>query len=364
MARAYYNEIDPIAAETLRELMRARLIAPGDVDERSIEDVSARDLARYTQCHFFAGIGVWSVALRTAGWSDDQRVWTGSCPCQPFSASGKGEGFDDQRHLWPAWYRLIRESRPHVVLGEQVASPDGLAWFDVVCADLEGSSYAVGQADTCAAGVGAPHRRQRLYFVAESQRGRRQQWDARQRSVQKPHARRAACLVGNAELARLEGYAGHGDGPERRTREDRSAAAASAQSRSVANADVPEQGRGQLGLYAQSRDGDGRARLEERAESRSMGDAESRGRGERGNAPRSRESGHTERAGRPGFWDDAIWIECRDGKLRPIPAEPALFPLAPRTPGRVGILRGAGNALCLPQAVAFIEAYLDVAGGR
>src|SRR3990167_6597380 len=111
-ARAWYNEIDPYAADWLRNLIRAGLIAPGDVDERSIADVRPADLKGYTQCHFFAGVGGWSYALRLAGWPDDLPVWTGSCPCQPFSVAGKGLGTDDSRHLWPEWARLLREGRP------------------------------------------------------------------------------------------------------------------------------------------------------------------------------------------------------------------------------------------------------------
>jgi hypothetical protein len=86
---AYYNEIDPFSSAWLRELIKANLIAPGEVDERSIEQVEARDLRGFTQCHFFAGIGVWSYALRNAGWRDNEPVWTGSCPCPPFSSAGK-----------------------------------------------------------------------------------------------------------------------------------------------------------------------------------------------------------------------------------------------------------------------------------
>jgi DNA (cytosine-5)-methyltransferase 1 len=140
--RAYYNEIDPFAGAWLRNLAAAGLIAPGDVDERSIADVRPSDLAGYTQCHFFAGIGAWSHALRSAGWADSRAVWTGSCPCQPFSAAGKGGGFDDERHLWPAFFHLIEQCGPRVVFGEQVASKDGLAWLDLVQADLEGAGYA------------------------------------------------------------------------------------------------------------------------------------------------------------------------------------------------------------------------------
>ncbi|WP_027188871.1 DNA cytosine methyltransferase [Desulfovibrio cuneatus] len=166
MPKAYYNEIDPHAAAWLRELIKAGHIAPGEVDERSIEDVVPTDLAGYTQCHFFAGIGVWSYALRQAGWPDSRAVWTGSCPCQPFSAAGKGAGFADERHLWPAFFHLISQCKPSTVFGEQVGSKDGLAWLDLVHSDLEGTGYTCGSSNTPAAGFGAPHIRQRLYFCA------------------------------------------------------------------------------------------------------------------------------------------------------------------------------------------------------
>lgn len=162
---AYYNEFDPYAAQWLRNLIAEGLIADGHVDERSIVEVSADDLAGYRQCHFFAGIGGWSLALRLAGWPDDRPVWTGSCPCQPFSSAGKQRGTDDERHLWPEFRRLIEKCRPPVVFGEQVASKAGRDWFAAVRADLEGMAYAVGGADLCAAGCGAPHIRQRLWFV-------------------------------------------------------------------------------------------------------------------------------------------------------------------------------------------------------
>ena len=125
----------------------------------------------YAQCHFFAGIGIWSYALRLAGWPDDREVWTGSCPCQPFSAAGKGQAFNDERHLWPVWFPLIEARRPLVCFGEQVASIDGLAWLDPVQSDLDDAGYTCGAIDLCAAGVGAPHRRQRLYWVARPDSG-------------------------------------------------------------------------------------------------------------------------------------------------------------------------------------------------
>ena len=181
---AYYNEFDPFAAAWLRELIAGGHIAPGDVDERCITQVSPDDLTSYTQCHFFAGIGGWSLALRLAGWPDERPVWTGSCPCQPFSTAGKQEGPDDDRHLAPVWLDLITACRPPVLFGEQVASADVLgkvakgprsraaeeapawAWYDALSDELEAAHYAVGASDLPAASVGAPHLRQRLFFGA------------------------------------------------------------------------------------------------------------------------------------------------------------------------------------------------------
>ena len=94
---AYYNEIDRFAAAWLRELIKRNLIAPGEVDERSIADVRPDDLVGFDQVHFFAGIGVWSYALRQAGWPDDRPVWTGSCPCQPFSCAVMSRNISGQR---------------------------------------------------------------------------------------------------------------------------------------------------------------------------------------------------------------------------------------------------------------------------
>ena len=112
MSRAYYNEHDPYAVQWLRNLISAGEIAPGDVDERSIEDVVPSEVAGYTQRHWFAGIGGWSLALRRAGVSDDRPIDTASCPCQPFSQSGKKHGFADERHLWPSLFHILCALRP------------------------------------------------------------------------------------------------------------------------------------------------------------------------------------------------------------------------------------------------------------
>ena len=168
MKWTYYNDNDPYAAQWLRNLIEARHIPAGDVDERSIEDVKPEDLEGFTQCHFFAGIAGWSEALRLAGWPEDKPVWTGSCPCQPLSGAGQRKGHTDRRHLWPAFHNLISKSKPPVVFGEQVASKDGREWFAGVRTDLEASGYACGCSNLPAGGVGAPHKRERLYFVADS----------------------------------------------------------------------------------------------------------------------------------------------------------------------------------------------------
>ncbi len=164
----YYNEIDSGAAAWMRELIKYKRIPAGEVDERSIWDVRPGDLRGFTQCHFFAGIGGWALALKLAGFPADREVWTGSCPCQPFSSAGKGAGVTDERHLWPAWFHLIRECRPDLIFGEQVSAAIGHGWLDLVQDDLAGEGYACGPIVLPACSVGAPHVRQRLWFVAHS----------------------------------------------------------------------------------------------------------------------------------------------------------------------------------------------------
>jgi DNA (cytosine-5)-methyltransferase 1 len=161
-----YNEKDVHAAAWLRNLIAAGLIQKGEVDERSIADLRAPDLAGFDTAHFFAGIGGWPYALALAGWPSDRPVWTGSCPCQPFSAAGKRKGEADERHLWPAWFSLIRECRPDCIFGEQVGGNDGYRWVDGVRTDLEKEGYAVGVADLPACIAGSPHIRNRLFWVA------------------------------------------------------------------------------------------------------------------------------------------------------------------------------------------------------
>jgi DNA (cytosine-5)-methyltransferase 1 len=163
---AYYNEIEPEAAAWLRELVKEGLIPDGEVDETDIREIRPNDLRGFGQHHFFAGIGGWPLALRLAGWPEDRPVFTGSCPCQPFSAAGKRKGTKDERHLWPAFRWIIAQLRPSVCFGEQVESQDGCEWLSGVRADMEAIGYRVGAADLPAASVGLPHKRQRLFWVA------------------------------------------------------------------------------------------------------------------------------------------------------------------------------------------------------
>jgi len=340
---AYYNEIEPYAAQWLRNLIAAGHIAPGDVDERSIEDVCPDDLKPYTQCHFFAGIGVWSHALRLAGWPDDRPVWTGSCPCQPFSGAGKGGGFADERHLWPAFHHLISQRRPPTVFGEQVASKDGLAWLDLVQVDLEGSDYATTSVDLCAAGIGAPHIRQRLYWVANAMRDRTRNDAGESLGAQTAPNKKDGDLSGE----RLRpGFEGSPDG--------------------LANASMRRQFRGiwecgQAEWSAEPFGGHG--------SSVELADADSpglerwrfgerkrtykRATGPHGMACHKSATGPTN-----GIWRDADWLYCRDGRWRPV--EPGTFPLAHGAPSRVGRLRAYGNAIIPQVASEVISAYMAI----
>ena len=379
---AYYNEIDPYAAQWLRNLIEAGEIAPGYVDDRSIVDVRPDELDGYTQCHFFAGIGVWSYALRRAGWSDDAPVWTGSCPCQPFSAAGKGEGFADERHLWPAFHYLIEQCQPPVVFGEQVASKDGLEWLDLVQSDLEATGYASEAVDLCAPGIGGPHIRQRLWWVAERGVGQADAYDTGLEGWRRAGERAAELDVGTGSVAgRLDHSAGARHvGPLENTEGN---------PRDEARLRLPDAGRGDGRLA----DADGRDASAERVQRGGQHGQQPQD----GGAVRPRDSwiGHNRgpELDRPsptnGFWRDSDWLFCRDGKWRPV--EPGTFPLAhglARGMGtlqpelrrlaevagldgkslarakahRIGSLKGYGNAIVAEAATEVIAAFMDVYG--
>jgi DNA (cytosine-5)-methyltransferase 1 len=346
---AYYNENDKQTCAWLRELIKQNLIAPGDVDERDIRDVKADELIRYAQIHFFAGIGVWSYALRNAGWPDDRPVLTGSCPCQPFSSAGKKDGTKDKRHLWPEMFRLIaglpKSKRPPTIFGEQVAQKAGQAWFDAVQADLARENYAAGLVVFPACSVGAPHLRQRLYWFADNVD------DSNSTGRFGPDGRR---ILGRGETA--EG-----------TRQTESAV--SGVTDGLANVQCKRNLR-EIGDSRKTETETQERRQKRRADetwhnSPTDGVADHAGIGCEGVS----QSGATQDARvtklckndgagpTNGFWQYADWLWCRDEKWRPV--EPGLEPLVDRSAARVVRLRGYGNAIVAPQAQAFIESYLE-----
>ena len=349
---AYYNEFDPKAAAWIRELIKAGLIAPGVVDERSIEDVTPNDLAGFTQCHFFAGIGVWSYALRRAGWPDDRPVWTGSCPCQPFSAAGKGDGFADERHLWPAFNHLIEQCKPDVIFGEQVASKDADTWIDLVHTDMEAMGYAFGAVPFPSAGVGAPHIRDRLYWAADSNRS-----ESRGRSGEACGAGEEIWIRPGVDVCDGLRDGGLADAAGCGRQQQSDAGPADIFDSEIATEEQMQQS-GTNGSSVGRLGNPSSARLSQQF-------------GERGTPQiqvRTNTRETIERAGSPddacgrpgptnGFWRDADWLGCRDGKWRPV--EPSTFPLAHGDPARVGRLRGYGNAINAEAAKAFIESYLE-----
>lgn len=344
----YYSEIDPFCCEWLRQLIKLGMLPDGEIDNRSIEDVRPDELREFTQCHFFAGIGGWPYALRLAGWPDDRPVWTGSCPCQPFSAAGKRAGTSDKRHLWPSFFWLISQCRPDTIIGEQVASKDALAWWDIVHTDLEAADYACGVCDTCAAGFGAPHIRQRLYWVAQSE----------------SYGRRGGCHGDTSGVRGEVQTSGRGTVDE------------------LANSNKQRFSgwRIDTGNNAENSDGCiGESMLSDRmeyAETYRRENESKDGRSPEQNDKQTRSTRGTYNTGQSiigamptnGFWANPDWLWCRDKKWRPIKS--CLTPLVDRLPeGMVRgrdcrairqRLQGYGNAIVIPQAVEFVRAVMEI----
>jgi DNA (cytosine-5)-methyltransferase 1 len=347
--RAYYNEVDLYCCGWLQNLMDAGHITPGRVDDRSIADVRPDDLRAFDRCHFFAGIGGWEYALRFAGWGDDRPVWTGSCPCQPFSGAGKGKAGDDGRHLWPAWFSLIRECKPAVVFGEQVEAAIGWGWLDLVFSDLEAEGYACGTAVLPACSVGAPHIRQRLWFVAESDQQRCQgegvylQSGGSRQAISSANGTGEVGFVADADAARC------GEGRPGETGNDGAAWEQSAGLRAdglVADSIKLGLSRGDRPQMERIRNAIERPSITDSE----LADADSRrqqqfypGQWEVSIADKDRP------------WSDLLWLPCTDGKARP--TQSGLFPLAHGISGRVGRLRAYGNAIVPQVAAEFIQAH-------
>jgi DNA (cytosine-5)-methyltransferase 1 len=358
--KAFYNENDPLAAAWLRGLADSGSITEGTVCDESIERISGAALHGFERVHFFAGIGGWDYALKLAGWPAGREVWTGSCPCQPFSGAGKMRGEADERHLWPEMRRLIGECRPATIFGEQVASKLGREWLDGVFADLEAMGYRVAGADLCAAGVGAPHIRQRLYWVAQSgceskrehlSRSREGVASDRSQASGEPGRSGGTGRVADAEL----------HGRERITKQHSTGI--------LETVDGKGEPREPTGTHSTSTGG-----VADRECERLQGFS---GDGNRGREPGrvgSQKTGSAG-AGRATGWDGFDIIPCYDGKQRRI--ESGTFPLAHGIPrgvvpdcpvdvayalstgeARKMRLKGYGNAIVPQVAAAFIRAFI------
>ena len=400
---SYYNDNDPYILEWVRNLIKAGLISDGEVDGRSITEVKSEDIKGFIQCHFFCGIGGWSYALRLAGWPDDRPVWTASCPCPPFSVAGKQAkcpacksaclvwcpgrtGFAicadcehawlaDARHLWPEVWRLTAESRPGRIFGEQVDSVGALAWLSAVSASLEILGYAVGAEGLPASSVGAPHIRQRLWWVADAKRN--------QRKTRRPPDQFRECSApegvrAHAESGRRSAVGGLDDTPSARC-----------EPKGRGKPEEP-QGRGcLLGVGCEDggvADSDG-SHTEFIARNRPGPDGTEGRRpsggvtgrrqvsGGLGNTDESGSQGRHDRsdanAGQQYPWAAGEFIACDDDKARPV--EPGIFPLADGLPEaldgggtipRIGVIRGAGNAIVPECAAGFIRAWADVRGAK
>jgi DNA (cytosine-5)-methyltransferase 1 len=367
----YYNEFDPFAAAWLIELIKAGLIPNGVVDDRSIVDIDPQDLTDFTQCHFFAGIGGWSRALFLANWPEERPVWTGSCPCQPFSVAGKQEGIHDERHLAPVWLDLIRECRPPVIFGEQVASAIEHGWFDTLQNDLENEKYTCAMVVLPACSVKAPHLRQRLWFVAERvgfsncagpNAGRKRSSPPRHRYSFIATSSNGGLGFSNFPRPQRRGL--RGDDANQRPFGASSAVNGLAEPPRKCVNRGGEIGAPRGDEHTDSFDDGG---LAEPASFGRRQEPENFGRGLERTATE-------ENTGRPhnssldsgahqnnGFWSNPDWLFCQDERWRPV--ESGTFPLDDGVSRRVGKLRGYGNAIVPQVAKEIIEVYMEFSTG-
>lgn len=413
----YYNEWDAKTAAWLRELIRRGHLPDGIVDERSITEVAPEDLRGFRQWHFFAGIGGWPLALKLAGWPAYAPVCTGSPPCQPFSVAGKRGGRDDSRHRAPAFLDLIAELRPPAIFGEQVSAAIKELWLDALFVELEDEGYTCASAVLPACSVGAPHKRDRLFFgaidladlVSDGLERRLRGWaDPEWQTIRRPAGcGGAAGDLSNAEHlqrphpasglrgSRLvpggreeEAYppAGHrGDGCMgdakgiRCNKRDENTRGGAERGRPegmgeritchrssgiMANGDDDRQQSGTRGGGRSGPSGsvDDAGR---RGSSRQLPDtADGTGlSGIEGTVIGELSEGYGEVyacSGLPdqdhGAWSNADWLLCRDGNFRPV--ESGTFPLANGVPARVVRLRGYGNAIVPQVAAQFIRNFM------
>ena len=408
---AYYNEFDPKAAAWIRQLIKNGMIADGEVDERSITEVTADEIRGFTQHHFFAGIGGWSYSLRLAGWADDRPVCTASLPCQPFSVAGAQKGVDDERHLLPHFIELVKQCNFQTIFGEQVPGAIKHGWLDDLCTEMEREKYRVGQIVLTAAGEGAPHIRQRLYWVADSiNKGSQGRLSGGQDTERETVSGYAGCSGTVSRVSNTENGYGGGESQLATSngRESRDQFRGDGACGGVVytNGSRPQQGRESTEATGHwntvestssiSRMGntehDGQFTS---SESGSIGESETEGwmlKPERSDSisricNSESDKKHPCTTGRlyakssyertVNDWSDPDWIYCRDEKYRPIKS--SIEPLAnglPRGMGyssdpsesidadntqeaRVMRLKGYGNAIVPQVAASFIKAFMD-----
>lgn len=322
----YYNENNKFAANWLEKLMQEQLIPQGIVDRRSIAEIKPDDLKQYKQCHFFAGIGGWSYALELAKWEEDRPVWTGSCPCQPFSAAGNKKGFNDERDLWPVWFKLIKECKPTTVFGEQVEPAIKHGWLDRLSNDLEAEDYAIGAAVLPACSVGTPHQRKRLWWVANSNSD---QCGSENRKSAAIEEREESC--DREDFGELWDIGGASD-------------------KDICVDDPNSLWRGRRPTDQSSRSSkDGKLADTNSLRLQRSGDEL---------CPQRKSLGKTGCGDRVRKWGEAEYIKCTDGKYRPI--EPSIRLLVNGFPSRMGLLRGFGNAIVPQMAAVFIESFMGI----
>ena len=369
---AYYNEFDPFAAAWLRELIKSGFIPEGDVDERSIVDVSPDDLKGYTQCHFFAGIGGWAFAARLAGIPDDFPLWTGSCPCQSFSTAGQKKGFDDERHLWPTFFKLIEARKPPIVAGEQVEAAIRFGWLDLVAGDLQRCGYAVGAAVLPAASIGAPHIRKRLYWggVGVTPKSLPDSYSSRQSeffanvaaNASEPEDVQRQPSLFDVPLADTDGHGRAARQIQPKSCDSRTSESAGRDQSALENAAGDRLER--FDQY-QPATREGRTTVDGSGAAYGLADADLFGRRGRRTEGSNRESerlqiGCEKSLPLPSiFWEHCEWRAGIDGTIRPV--EPQSFPLAYGVPARVGRLRGYGNAIVPQCAQVFLEELIAAA---
>lgn len=398
-----YTDMDPFCCSWLEELIKAGCLPKGDVLCADMTEINPESVRKYAQRHWCCGIGGWPYALKLAGWPEDRPIDTASLPCQPFSVAGKQKGFADERHLWPSFRRTVSILRPATLVGEQVPQAVQLGWLDGVFDDLEELGYACGAVVLPACSLGAPHIRQRLFWVGIAQgtrlekrirltgnAGKNMVTPARERFEQTGDA-------GGLDNTPSPRCHPAGQGAEGETRDGSRVRGFEPGCPTCGLADTPDDNRRPGECKTQSGvgpEGIGRRGSASGGSDGRLADTERNGR-----RPIKQERGPERRTadGRDNPWAASVLIHCADGKWRRVPGrmvqsdgtgsqsgseategaghrdpiesaggrvgkweiEPALFPLADGLPNRVGVLRGAGNAIIPQVAAEFIRAFME-----